>query len=126
MRLLIRFLGLVTVPMTRLPPQHTIASQTVVSSSLNGFQQGSSDASLRTFRNGRGHMVESHQIGPHFVLPYVGQGVMCLLHVQQFPRPCNYLPTRGKRGRPASLSVWLERQWPRLIRGNPEITVHLG
>jgi hypothetical protein len=99
-RLLIRFLGLVTVPMTRLLPQHTIASLTVVSSPLNSFQQGSIDASLRTFRNGRGLMVESHQIGPHFVLPYVGLPfgwVMCLVTRPTSPRPCSYLPTEGRR-----------------------------
>ncbi|MEK4078258.1 hypothetical protein MHI01_30955 [Paenibacillus sp. FSL M7-0656] len=71
-RLLIRYLGLVTVPMTNLPPQHTIASQIVLCSPLNSFQQGSSEPVTRTFRNGHSPRWSHIVLGLYFVLPYVG------------------------------------------------------
>nr|WP_231116753.1 hypothetical protein [Paenibacillus polymyxa] len=92
LRLLIQLLGLVTVPMTSLPPQHTVASLTVVLPPLNGFQQGSNGTSPRTFRNGHGSGWSHIRIKPFFVLPYVGLTfrllVMCL-HAQHAPvRAC--------------------------------------
>lgn len=63
--------------MTNLSPRLTIASQTVVSSPLNGFQQGSIDVLLRTFRNGRIHLMESHQLrySLRFALRWIGDYV---------------------------------------------------
>ncbi|MDQ0497251.1 hypothetical protein QOZ95_005470 [Paenibacillus brasilensis] len=60
LRLLIQLLGLVTVPMTSLPPQHTVASLTVVLPPLNSFQQGSFGTSPRTFSERSRLWMESH------------------------------------------------------------------
>lgn len=87
--------------MTSLPPQHTIASQTVVLPPLNGFQQGSIGTSPRTFRNGHGSGWSHIRIEPFFVLPYVGLTfrllVMCL-HAQHAPVRAIIISTEGRRG----------------------------
>lgn len=50
---------------------------------------------------------------------------MCLGTRPTFPRPCNYLPTEGRRGPTASL----DPGWGLVAtaeRGNPGLTVRLG
>jgi hypothetical protein len=81
--------GSVTVPMDRsATTTFTAASLTVVSSPLNGFQQGSFDASLRTFRDGRApgwsHILSEHA---SFCLTLDSPfGFwLCVLHAQHAP-----------------------------------------
>lgn len=122
-------LGWVTVPMTHPLPQITAASQTVVFTPLNSFQQGSIVNSPRTISGRSFARMESHPNGVYFVLPYVGlpfDWVTCLVARPTNLRPCNYLSTEGKRKQRRLHLALVRALVATTERGNPEITVRLG
>ena len=122
-------LGLVTVPMTNLLPQQTIASQTVVLPPLNGFQQGSFGTLLRTIRNGHTPDQESHPCA-YFVLSYVGlplgAGYVFGFTPNIFLARACVLSTCGKRGIDRLHLALVMALVATAERSNPEITVYLG
>lgn len=69
--------------------------------------------------------MESHPVGLHFVLPYVGPG-LCAKARPTRPRPCRPSSRQmADGGLPASLSAWYAPM-ATTRRGNPVITVRLG